>query len=174
MTVYTNTCQPDSGLPRGDRSTDPLRLKLKDYVHPESKDPADFGWAASRLHLGIRIVNMADDEGNVAIETTLYEEVPVVDHCDVESWWPSPHGWTSTERSHPWGDELDGALTDTRWEEVQARAYLLDVRHEAGCAAGDPEHAVTRARWFVEFSDLPLTDDLDYQSFPHEELHSGR
>lgn len=36
----------------------PLRLKLKDYFHPDCGDAYYFAWAASRLHVGIRIENM--------------------------------------------------------------------------------------------------------------------
>ena len=68
-----------------------LHLKLKDYFHPDCGDAYYFGWAASRLHVGIRIENMADYDA-MCLEVTLYEEVPLIDCEDTEGWWPLPRG----------------------------------------------------------------------------------
>ncbi len=153
-----------------------LRVKLKDYFHPDCGDAYNFAWAADRLHFGIRIENMADDEGNMCVEVTLYNEVPALDCRDVAAWWPFPRGWATRPEVPLTDDELWDALHDPRWEAEHARAFMLRVTHDSACCpVARPAHAVTRDEWFVDFSGLPLAGDLDYTSFPHTELlSSGR
>ena len=151
-----------------------LPLKLKDYFHPDCGDAYYFGWAASRLHVGIRIENMADHDGNMCLEVTLYDDVPLIDCGDTEGWWPLPRGWAARSHSPIDSDDLWDALSDSRWETLQGRAYMLNVRHLPGCCwVSRAGHSVTRQEWFVDFSKLELNGDLDYQSFPHPEIASS-
>lgn len=149
----------------------PLRVKLKDHLYPDCGGTYSHAWAADRLHFGIRIENMADDEGNICVEVTLYEDVPTVDCRDVAAWWPMPKGWTPGPAIRICDDDLWDALNDARWEEDQGRAYMLRVRHDSGCCpAARNGPGATRQEWFVDFSELELAGDLDYRSFPHHEV----
>lgn len=152
-----------------------LPLKLKDYFVHDSGDAYYFAWAATRLHVGIRFENMADEGGLMCTEVTLYEDVPTVLCGDVDDWWPVPRGWRGAPSVPMHSDDLWDALSDRRWEEEQARAFMIHVHHEPGCCStSGAGRSLTRQEWFVEFSGLELTADCDYNSFPHLEEHSGR
>lgn len=111
----------------------------------------------------------------MCVEVTLYETVPTVECRDVDASWPVPRGW-GPSRAEPMCDgDLWDALRDARWETEQARTFMLRVRHQPGCCAATRGHPlVTRQKWFVDCSELELTGDLDYGSFPHQEFHSMR
>ncbi|MEO5663749.1 MAG: hypothetical protein ABIR39_10725 [Nocardioides sp.] len=138
-----------------------LTVLRKVYEFPYSHMLLDYVDVAQEASLGIRLENRSYDSGTVMIQVTIYAEAPELELDQAATWWPFPRGWTSVERLNPEVPEIFAALRDPRWTTHHARAFRLWCRSEG-------------TQWSVEFSDQPLSADLDYHSFTRDDTDEVR